>query len=96
VYREKKMGVLLILCAIFIALLTGNIYKFLHQTKMIQEKLNCQNKKIIFVNNPDMDIKSECYKAESFFKMHNNGNNPCEKILDFQYIHYAHLNDYYL
>lgn len=89
------MGILL-LCVVLGILLIGNIYKFPQQTKKIQEKLNHQNKRIIFVNNPNMDIRSECYKEEDFFKMHNNGKNPCEKIKDFRYIHYSNSKDYYL
>lgn len=85
-----------VISVFFVVLAVGNIWKFSQQKKYWHQQLVNWNKKVIFVNNPTLNVRDECYQSADFFRMHNTGSSPCEKVTDFSYKHYATKEDYYL
>lgn len=92
-----KSFVLFIVALFFWILFILNHFKFKGQKKKFDEELKVQNRNIIFVSNPNLDFKSECYQPQAFFAMRNSGNNPCEETTTtFNYKQYSTQGDYYI
>lgn len=87
------IGIVAIICLIMSIV---NMYKFIGKNNAVIKVIRNHNKKIIFVNNPDLDIKQECYQMDNFFLMRNSGKHPCEETKEYKYIRYDIEENYYI
>lgn len=73
-----------------------NIIAFDRVDKRAKEALQVHNRRVIFVSDANINIKEECYKSKTFFKLHNTGDNPCEDTRDYDYRAYHNKDDLYM
>lgn len=86
----------IVLLVIFSCLFGINLYKMKQQNNQCKKIIDEHNKKIIFTNNTNLNIRKECYQPKDFFLMNNIGKNPCEDIENIKYVRYTSRQDFYL
>lgn len=91
--NDKLLMVLVLL--FFSIVFLSNVFASNRQKKRINSRVNSHNYNLIFREIPS-SIRDECYQADSFFKMHNTGMEPCEYTGKIEYIRYSEKTDYWI